>query len=55
MSLPTPTGNPLPYEPGHPLHRMPANLQWLDRERRPGESDEAVIARMEREFLKAKE
>lgn len=29
MSLPTPTGNPYPYEPGHPLHDLPANRVWI--------------------------
>lgn len=29
MSLPTPTGNPYPYPPDHPLHDVPGNLLWI--------------------------
>jgi hypothetical protein len=51
MSLPTPTGNPCPYPPDHPLYDFEANLDWIERKRHFGESDQQVCDRLERELL----
>jgi hypothetical protein len=49
MSLPTPTGNPCPYSPGHPLYSLPVNLAWIEKERHGDETDLQVCVRIDRE------
>jgi hypothetical protein len=46
VSLPTPTGNSLPFGPDHPLFNWPANRQWIAREAREGETVEHTLDRM---------
>lgn len=46
MSLPTPTGNPYPFPPGHPFYTAAVNLQWIQRERLDSESDMEVVRRI---------
>jgi hypothetical protein len=50
MSLPTPTGNPLPFGPDHPLFNVPANREWIDREAKDGETVEQTLDRMASEL-----
>lgn len=52
MSLPTPTGNPLPYGPDAPfeLFDMPVNQEWIKREARSGETIEQTLDRMAAEL-----
>lgn len=50
MSLPTPTGNPLPFGPDHFLFDMPENKAWIERERKPGETVIQTLDRMAEEL-----
>lgn len=52
MSLPTPTGNPLPFGPDHWLYNVPENLAWIEREKRDGETLEQTLDRMAAELSK---
>jgi hypothetical protein len=50
MSLPTPTGNPLPFGPDHPLFDCAPNREWIAREAREGETIEQTLDRMAAEL-----
>jgi hypothetical protein len=50
MSVPSPTGNPLPYPPKHDLYDMPENLAWIKCEQREGESVEETLDRIDKEL-----
>jgi hypothetical protein len=52
VSLPTPTGNPLPYGPdAHEcLFNWHVNQQWIARESREGETVEQTLDRMAAEL-----
>lgn len=50
MSLPTPTGNPTPFAPGHVLYDGKANVDWIAREARPGETPTDTVVRLEKQL-----
>jgi hypothetical protein len=52
MSLPTPTGNPLPFGRDHPCFDVPENRAWIAREAKADETIEQTLDRMAAELSK---